>query len=383
MSNRRRAAFGWTGGGALVAFAALAVFAWWLFRAPEEAPAPPAVSFAPAGIGDLPGWRDDDLAGFRRALETSCARWPKRSNPAAGTMARACAALPDGDAALKAHLAAHWRAWRVETGDGRLTGYFEPVYRGSRTPDDEHAVPLHRVPDDLVTARLGDFDPELEGRRIAGRVQDGRLRPYHDRRAIREGALAGRGLELLWLADPVDAFFLQIQGSGRIVLPDGGIAYVGYAGQNGHAYRAIGRDLIRLGEVPRERMSMQAIRDWLADNPSRADGIMDLNRSYVFFTERDREGAIGAEGVVLTPERSIAVDRRLWHFGLPFWIDAGPDLRRLTVGQDTGGAIRGPARADLFLGPGEAAGERAGRMNEPLALWLLLPADADPAVALR
>lgn len=358
------------------------VFAWLLFDPLDTRERRVEVRFERTALTALPGWSGDSLAGFRAALDRSCARWPKRSNPMGPAMAQACADLPAGDAgALKAHLADHWTAWRIEA-PGRLTGYFEPVYRGSRTQSAAYPVPLHKVPGDLITARLSDFDDDLKGT-IRGRLEGSRLVPYHDRKAIREGALAGRDLELIWLADPVDAFFLQIQGSGRVVLPDGSTAHIGYASQNGRPYRAIGRDLIEQGLVPREGMSMQAIRGWLTGNPGAADAIMDLNPSYVFFTERDQAGAIGAEGVVLTAQRSIAVDRRTWLFGLPFWIDAGEGMQKLTVGQDTGGAIRGPARADYFAGTGDSAGDLAGGLNRPLTLYLLLPNGVDPQSALR
>jgi len=363
----------------------VALFAWILFQE-AEGPAPkPLVKFQKGDVSDLPGWTGDSLTNFRTALDISCARWPRRTNPMGPAMAQACAALPTGDdGALKAHLTDHWTAWRIEPDrePGKLTGYFAPVYRGSREPSDDYPVPLYRVPDDLVTARLRDFNTSYKGT-IAGALSGQRLVPYHDRKAIREGALKGRGLELIWLADPVDAFFLEIQGSGQISLPDGDAAHIGYAGQNGHAYRAIGRDLIERGHLPRHGVSMQSIRQWLGDNPDKADEIMDINRSYVFFTERQQAGAIGAEGVVLTPERSIAVDRRTWYFGMPFWIVAGPEKGRLMMGQDTGGAIRGAVRADYFAGHGDAAGDKAGTMNYPLAMWLLLPKGADPAKALR
>lgn len=368
---------------ALLAVAcAVALFGWYLFR---DRVTPTPVAFAEISVDRLPAWQDDDLAQFRQALDISCASWPRRTNPLGPDLAKACAALPAGsDADLKAHLAANWTAWRIEPDKepGKLTGYFAPVYRGARTQSDDYPVPLYRVPDDLVTARLADFNPGQKGT-IAGVVRRQRLVPYHDRKAIREGALEGRGLELIWLADPVDAFFLQIQGSGQITLPDGTTAHIGYAGQNGHPYRAIGRDLIQRGHLPRHGVSMQKIRGWMADNPDMADEIMDLNPSYVFFTERKTAGAIGAEGVVLTPERSIAVDRRTWYFGLPFWVVAGPESGRLMMGQDTGGAIRGPVRADWFAGYGHDAGEKAGRMNFPLAMWLLLPKGVAPETALR
>lgn len=370
----------------LLAIAGLvALFSAYLFRDTQQVKTKPPVKFQQHAVSDLPAWADDNLDQFRTALDISCASWPRRTNPLGPSMASACAALPAGsDADLKEHLADNWVAWRIEPDKepGKLTGYFAPVYRGARTPSADYPVPLYRVPDDLVTARLSDFNTKHKGT-IAGAVRKQRLVPYHDRKAIREGALEGRGLELIWLADPVDAFFLQIQGSGQITLPDGSTAHIGYAGQNGHPYRAIGRDLIERGHLPRHGVSMQKIRGWMADNPDKADEIMDLNPSYVFFTERKKAGAIGAEGVVLTPERSMAVDRRTWYFGLPFWIVAGPEKGRLMMGQDTGGAIRGAVRGDYFTGYGFDAGQKAGRMNFPLAMWLLLPKGTPPETALR
>ncbi len=370
--------------GLLLIVAIVAAFAALVFRHPDVVdPSKPAVKFQKVSLKELPGWRTDDLTGFRQALNISCKPWPKRTNVLARAMAVKCADVPSDDASMKAWLQEGWSAWRIDRPSGKLTGYFEPVYRGARSPSAEYATPLYQLPDDLITARLADFLPDFTPGSLRGRIEGRKLVPYPDRKAIREGALDDQGLELLWLADPVDAFFLHIQGSGRIVLPDSSIAYVGYAGQNGHAYRAIGRVLIASGAVPREKMSMQSIRNWLSANPDQADDLMDRNRSYIFFTERSQPGAIGAEGVVLTPERSIAIDRHLWYFGLPFWIDAGPDLQRLTMGQDTGGAIRGAVRADLFLGPGDQAGERAGRLNAPLDMWLLLPKGLAPELALR
>lgn len=372
---------------AVLVLAALAGFCWLLFVhfGPKEAR--PPVAFEEVSVTALPGWTSDELDGFRAAMMRSCERWPRRSNPLGPALAAACAGVPADDAGLKTYLAGRWTAWRVAEAAGRLTGYYEPVYKGSRKQTATYDVPLYAVPDDLISVRLADFGDGLKGT-IRGRVEGSRLIPYYDRKSIRQGALDGRAEPVLWLADPVDAFFLQIQGSGRISLPDGSVAHVGYAGQNGRDYRAIGRDLIEWGEVAPENMSMQAIRQWLSDHPARVNELLDLNPSYVFFTERDMEGAIGAEGVVVTPERSIAIDRRIWYFGLPFWIEAPgaageAPVRRLVMGQDTGGAIRGPVRADLFLGAGAAAGERAGRLNRPLSMWLLLPKGVDPSLALR
>ena len=213
--------------------------------------------------------------------------------------------------------------------------------------------------------------------------------PYADRAAIDAGALAGRELELLWVDDPVDRFFLEIQGSGQVRLPDGETVRVGYADQNGRPYRAIGKDLIESGAIPREQMSMQAIRAWLEANPKQAPAMMAKNPSYVFFTELTElaaaSGPLGAQGVPLTPGRSLAVDRKFLPLGAPIWVDTvAPEPRgrapvaRLLVAQDTGGAIRGPVRGDVFWGAGPQAEHLAGHMKSPGRLFILLPRELSP-----
>ncbi len=240
-------------------------------------------------------------------------------------------------------------------------------------------MPLYRRPGDLVTVDLALFDPDLPRRRLVGRVVDGALRPYYRRAEVDDGALDGRGLELLWVDDPVDAFFLQIQGSGRVRLAEGGWVRVGFAGHNGHPYRSIGRVLIERGELDAESASLDGIRAWLRDHPEQARALMAENARYVFFRELPGDGPVGAEGTVLTPGRSLAVDRRFVPLGVPVWVDAADPagraapVRRLLVAQDTGGAIRGPVRGDLYWGTGEAAGRIAGRMRHRGTYYLLLP----------
>jgi membrane-bound lytic murein transglycosylase A len=235
-----------------------------------------------------------------------------------------------------------------------------------------------------VAVDLGEFDESLNGRRIAGRVVDGRLRPYLDRAAIDRGGLAGRGLELLWVDDAVGKFFLQVQGSGLVELADGRRLRIGYADQNGRAYRAIGRDLVEMGELAREEVSLQTIRDWLRAHPERAQELMERNPSYVFFRElgdaATTPGPLGAQNVALAPERSIAVDRRFVPLGVPLWLDTTapyPEgerpFRRLLVAQDTGGAIKGPVRGDVFWGSGERAEHIAGHMRSRGRWFALLP----------
>jgi membrane-bound lytic murein transglycosylase A len=309
----------------------------------------------------------------------------------------AVAAAPAGDdRAVRAALET-WFVPFAATNNGNVqglfTGYYEPELRGSRARGGPYIVPLYGRPGDLVTVDLGLFREELKGQRIAGRVRGGALRPYPTRAEIEGGALDGLAredggpLELVWVDDSVDAFFLHVQGSGRVVLEDGSIIRVGFAAQNGHPYVAIGRELVARGVMTREQVSMQSIRDWLAANPGEVRDLMNRNPSFVFFRplappSSSMDGPLGSEGVPLTPGRSLAVDRNFLAMGLPLWLDAADPLdprqrvRRLVVAQDTGGAIRGPVRGDVFWGFGADAAERAGRMRSAGRYWILLPRDA-------
>jgi membrane-bound lytic murein transglycosylase A len=371
----------------------------------EEAPPEPRLVLAPARWEDLAGWAEDDLEGVDEALERSCGVFSKRGpNAAVGEGAWAgaagdwralCDAVAGADsaAAVRAALEQTARPWAARNGDreqGLFTGYYEPGLKGRRTPDERFRVPLYRRPPELVEIELGAFREDLRGRRLAGVVQETRLVPFADRAELDEGALAGRGLELVWVDDAVAAFFLHIQGSGRVELEDGSFLRVGYAGQNGHAYTAIGRELVARGVMSVEQVSLQSIRAWLAAHPDEADGLMQVNKSFVFFRELKGEGPIGSQGVALTPRRSLAVDRRFLPLGLPIWLDStfpadegaaepvGAPLRRLLVAQDTGGAIRGPVRGDVFWGHGEEAEQIAGRMRQEGRWWLLLPVGVEP-----
>jgi membrane-bound lytic murein transglycosylase A len=348
----------------------------------------------PVSFADLPGWAEDAQAEILPALRASCAAIanlpPDRAlggtGPTLGTaasLAPACAeldALPADDTAARGFL--ERRFTPLALGEGTLTGYFEPELRGSLRAGGAFTTPLHARPPDLVEGDLGSFIPDLRGRRVAGLVRQGRLHPFPDRAAITAGALRGQGLELAWVDDQADAFVLHIPGSGRVRLDDGGVLRLGYAGWNGHPYFAVGRALVDQGVLARDAVSMQAIRAWMAQvGPAEAAALMARNPSYIFFRRLDlpaEAGPIGTLGAPLTPMRSIAVDRTQVPLGLPVWV-AGTDpltgapLRRLTVAQDTGGAIRGPARADLFTGWGAEAAERAGRMRDAAALFLLVP----------
>ena len=344
---------------------------------------------APVEFSALPGWRDDRHEEALTALGRSCAARAGAGDARFGDAAAwraACAAAETlgagGRVAARAYFETWFRPHRVlgpDGGRGLFTGYFEPELAGSRTRTAGFAAPLYRRPDDLVTARLADFRAGDAHERLAGRVVAGRLEPYFSRAEIEAGALAGRGLEIFWAADPIAVFFLHIQGSGLLRLADGARVRLGYAATNGRPYTAIGRVLVRRGALVLEEVSLQSIRAWLRANPDRAREVMAANASYVFFREVAGEGPVGAQGVALTPGRSIAVDPRHLPLGLPMWIDTAhplaghPPLRRLVVAQDTGGAIRGAVRADLFWGAGPEAEARAGRMRAIGRYFALIP----------
>jgi membrane-bound lytic murein transglycosylase A len=361
----------------------------------EKATMRPDLSMQPIAFTDLEGWEADHHKKAYHAFENSCTRIAKskkqgdfdREDPRFGSWDQwraICAAMQsaqitdDQDARL--FFETYFTAHSVKAGDnedGLFTGYYVTSLSGSNVKTETYKHPIYAKPDDLVMVDLGAFRKDLKGRRIAGTVKDGRLYPYADRAEIET-----KGIDvevLLWANDPTDVFFLHIQGSGRVNMVDGSHRFIGYAGQNGHPYNAIGKFLIEDGEVLREDMSMQAIRKWLEDNPEKRDALLNKNPSYVFFTNLDRDGAIGGESVVLTAERSLAIDHTYYPYGLPLWLDAAhpeqgrPAMRQLMIGQDTGGAIRGPVRGDVFWGYGERAEKYAGPMKSKGKLWALLP----------
>lgn len=269
---------------------------------------------------------------------------------------------------------------------GVMTGYYEPLLYGSRTKKKAYSVPLHGLPDDLITVDLAQLYPQLKGLRLRGRIEGQRLVPYDTREQLSKRKDLDKWA-IAWVEDPVSAFFLQVQGSGRIVLPDGSYMRVGYANTNGHPYKAIGRWLIEKGYLPADQLSMQSIRAWAQKNPKRVAELLNQNPSYIFFTERQAksfdEGPIGAQGVPLTPLGSIAVDRRYYQLGWPMIVDVNqdnPEMRftRVVVAQDTGGAIKGPIRYDFFWGFGEQAGELAGRQKSDVEAWVMFPNGVRP-----
>ncbi|MDB5808589.1 MAG: MltA protein [Betaproteobacteria bacterium] len=266
------------------------------------------------------------------------------------------------------------------TDSGLVTGYYEPLLNGSRKRSARYHVPVYGVPDDLVVIDLGEVYPDLKNMRLRGRVEGKRVVPYFNRAQIENGTAPVAGREIVWVEDPVELFFLQIQGSGRVKLDGKETIALGYADQNGYPYRSIGRLLVDRGDLPLEKASMQGIKAWAKQNPEKLQELLNYNASYVFFREmpRDLPGPIGALGLPLTAGRSIAVDSRHIPLGAPVFLattmpNARQPLNRLMVAQDTGGAIRGPVRADFFWGFGEEAATLAGRMKQSGKMWVLLP----------
>jgi membrane-bound lytic murein transglycosylase A len=270
-------------------------------------------------------------------------------------------------------------------GRGFLTGYFEPEYDGSLTPADGFTTPLLARPDDLVTLPRGEVLPGLGPAFQAARRTAAGFEPYPDRATIEDGGLGARARPIVFLRDRVEAFVVHVQGSARIRLGDGRVLRVAYDGRNGHPYTSIGRILVERAGIAPEEMSLEALMSWLRSNPEEGDRIMRRNRSYIFFRVADEldpaDGPIGGAGVPLAPGRSLAVDRTLWSYGLPFWLEgelpraggASEPLRRLMIAQDTGTAIVGPARGDFFFGTGPGAGTRAGLLRHPVRFVVLLP----------
>jgi len=381
--------------------------------APPAAPAPSVKTLTQAryekvAAEALPQVADADLAAAWPALLASCRSF-ERSNARREVWAEPCrqaTAVPAKDvAAQRAFLANRLDAYRVlsvtlEDGGaeprllatetrGRMTGYYEPLLNGSRTRAAPFVVPLHRPPADLLTIDLSSLYPELASQRLRGRLQQSdkgmRVVPYWSRAELTEERL--RGTELVWVDDAIEAFFLQVQGSGRVRFRDGSMIRVGYADTNGHPYRSIGRLLVDRGELTLEQASMQGITAWARANPKRVAEMLNENPSYVFFREvplgDPNAGPVGALGVPLTPGYSVAVDPRFIPLGAPLLISSehpvsSAPLRRLMLAQDTGGAIRGPLRFDFFWGFGAEAAAPAGRQRHDVQAWLLVPRGVRP-----
>jgi membrane-bound lytic murein transglycosylase A len=355
----------------------------------------PGTELEPSEFSNLDNWAADDHAASFQTFRKSCTAVLKRRGkmvPFAQDLQAVCkraaeVTLPADNETARKFFEENFRPVRISRlgeHDGFLTGYYEPIVDGRRTKQGEYIYPLYLTPSELgsrVKQSVRSMRHRI-GRRVAG---------YFDRAAIEGGALAGRGLEICWLKDPIEAFFIHVQGSARIQLEDGKQIRLNYDAHNGYPYVSIGKVMIERGIASREQMSMDVIRTYFAEEPDEAREIMNKNRSFVFYREIDIAGHLeppGAQGVNLTKLRSIAVDKNLHIYGTPFWIEAELPLdseksetkfRRLMIAQDTGGAIVGPARADLYFGAGREAGTVAGRIKNPGLFYMLVPKDADPS----
>jgi membrane-bound lytic murein transglycosylase A len=316
------------------------------------------------GFADLPGWADDDHAAALPLLDDATK-------------------LTVGHATAREFFESRFTPHRVvHAGSGLVTGYYEPRLRGALTPSAIFSVPIYRRPADLENV-VDESQRAATGSGFSHmrRVEDG-LEPYATRRQIEEGALAGQDLEFVWLADPVDAFFLHVQGSGLIELPDGGTLRVSYDGKNGHPYTSIGRVLIDQGAMDRGTVTMQRLAEYLRADESRARHVLWENHSFVFFKPLTAaaNGPVGVRGTTLNPGRSLAVDAAVHALGTPIYVAAdtldigdGEPFRRLMVAEDVGSAIRGPERGDIFFGSDDVAAALAGTTNHPARFFVLLP----------
>lgn len=342
--------------------------------AAEVVKKPDHMELTKVGFSDLPGWNSDSLAQTAEPLKKSCSRILEKEpmqrmgeDPLLGNVsewAGVCSKVQTLDctseAAVRSFYENNFVPYRVTNNGeplGLITGYYETDVRASRVKTKEYSEPIYKTPANLT-------------------------KPYFTRGEIDNGALCGQGLEIAYAKDPVEVFFMQIQGSGRLIFPDGSVQRVGFDNQNGHEYFAIGKALIESGEMTKEEVTAPAIMNWLRSHPSRMREIMHLNKSFVFFREKNGGGPVGAQKVELTPERSLAIDRNFLPFGAPIWLVTetpvtpnypAVSLQRLMLAQDTGGAIKGPVRGDFFWGNGGEAAEKAGHMKSHGYFFVLIP----------
>jgi len=365
---------------------------------------PPVPSIVPPTLATLkasdwsalPGWADDDLVAAWSAFLQSCAAL--KNLPLWQETCAAAAAMQSVDnATLRQFFESRFIPHQVVNAggsvDGLITGYYEPLLKGSRKPSRRYPYPIYAIPDDLLVVDLSAVYPELKNMRLRGRLQGRKVVPYYSRAEIDGGVSNGaapsfplQGRELVWVEDAVELFFLQIQGSGRVKLENGEMMRVGYAEQNGYPYKSIGKLLVERGELPLEKASMQGIKAWGKQNPDKLGELLQQNPSYVFFRELPADptgklGPPGALGVPLTAGRSLAIDPRSIPQGAPVflsttWPNSEQALNRLMLAQDTGGAIKGGVRADFFWGFGAEAGNQAGKMKQSGKMWVLLPIPA-------
>ena len=360
--------------------------------------------YAPLAWKDIVGWAADNHVLAYKAFRISCASIAVQRNPPTdsralgASLSEPCRAAKSRDitenAKARAFFEMNFRPLQISRlGDdaGFVTGYYEPIVDGSRTRTDVYNVPVYRRPSNLFVRGFNQDAVSLPNKgQVFRKIGRRKLVPYYDRGEIEDGAIAGRGLEICWLKNQTDLLFAQIQGSARIRIEDGSTIRINYDAHNGYPYMAVGRILIDRGIVPKEQMSMQRIREWMDQNPDGANEVRRQNRAYVFFRQvslSDKDEPVGAQGVPLTPGRSIAVDKSLHVYGTPFFIEGELPIEseqsktpfgRLMVAQDTGSAITGPARADIYYGAGAEAGRVSGRFRHNMRFVMLVPKSLDP-----
>ena len=361
-------------------------------------PSKPFMSIFPTAYKNVPGWKSDNHSEALPAFLKSCNKILKLpKDKALGNFDEMgivsdwlplCLAArtirPGNKTEAQYFFESRFVPYSVSNNkksEGLFTGYYEPDLRGAFGPDARYRYPIYARPKDLISSNLGQFDDKFKGNKLTGRIKNNKFIPYFTRGEIEDGALKGRQLETVWVDNQIDAFVLHIQGSGRIVLPNGSHVRVGFAGKNGKRYTSVGRELVAAGVMNLADVTMPSIRAWMETNPLAAVALMRKNKSFIFFKVSKNAGPIGAQGVVLTPQRSMAVDRTYYPMGLPIWLNTTlpgtrEKLRRLMVTQDTGSAIKGPVRGDFFWGNGRQAGINAGLMKERGEIYLLLPKSA-------
>jgi peptidoglycan lytic transglycosylase A len=336
----------------------------------------------------MPGWTEDNLAQAWDAFLQSCSALKNQLVWQPVCLTAEFFEHKDNQH-LRLFFELNFTPYQVLNADGSdegmVTGYYEPLLFGSRTLSSRYRYPIYSVPDDLLAVDMGDVYPDLKNLRLRGRIVGKKVVPYYSRAEIEQGAPTLIGRELLWVDNPVELFFLQIQGSGRVKLDTGETIRIGYAEQNGYPYKSIGRLLVERGELPLDKASMQGIKNWGFQNPQKLAALLNENPSYVFFRElpSNLPGPIGAFGVPLTAGRSLAIDPRVIPQGAPVyisttWPNSSNPLNRLMLAQDRGGAINGGVRADFFWGFGEEAANQAGKMKQSGKMWVLLPKDYAP-----
>jgi len=330
----------------------------------------PQTQLQKSSYSDLPNWENENYDEVLYSFMNNCRA--KISVEIYDSLCDKSQNIQDAKEFIESNLTPYIVHKKDEKKESILTGYYEPELRGSLTQSERYRYPIYATPKDLVIVDLSSIYPDLKNYRLRGRLEGNRLVPYYSRAELNEQEI--NAAVICYCDSKIDKFFLEVQGSGRVTLESGETIFIGFGNQNGHKYKSIGKYLVQSGEISKEDISLQSIREWFKLNPTRVDEVLNHNTSVVFFQKRDR-AATGSLGLVLSPLRSIAVDRRYIPLGSMLYVGAKDSYERVVFAQDTGGAIKGSVRADMFLGFGDKAGAVAGELKAPLKLWILLPKD--------